>query len=50
MSLSESDKKKLVRYNLKGLNKPKRTPDHPTKKGIVAPKIVTGKDFFKPSF
>ena len=39
MSLSESDKKKLERYNLKGLNKPKRTPDHPTKKGIVATRV-----------
>ena len=36
MALSESEKKKLDRYNLNGLNKPKRTPDHPTKKGIVA--------------
>ena len=36
MALSDSDKKKLKRYRLSGLNKPKRTPDHPTKKGIVA--------------
>jgi len=27
---------KLKKYGLQGLNKPKRTPDHPTKKGIVA--------------
>jgi hypothetical protein len=39
MSLSESDKKKLKKYGLSGLNKPKRTPSHPTKKGIVATKI-----------
>jgi|TARA_R110000803_G_scaffold33019_3_gene72461 hypothetical protein len=36
--LSESDKSKLKRYGLSGLNKPKRTPSHPTKKGIVAVK------------
>ena len=34
-----SDKEaKLKKYGLKGLNKPKRTPNHPTKKGIVAVK------------
>jgi len=36
MALSESEKKKLDRYNLDGLNQPKRTPGHPTKKAIVA--------------
>ena len=36
MALSESDKNKLKKYGLSGLNKPKRTPDHPTKKAIVA--------------
>ena len=36
MALSESEKNKLKRYGLSGLNKPKRTPDHATKKGIVA--------------
>jgi hypothetical protein len=36
LSLSESEQKKLKSYGLTGLNKPKRTPDHPTKKGIVA--------------
>jgi hypothetical protein len=36
MALTESEKKKLDRYNLSGLNQPKRTPGHPTKKGIVA--------------
>ena len=36
MSLSESEQKKLKGYGLTGLNKPKRTPDHSTKKGIVA--------------
>ena len=29
-------KSKLKKYGLSGLNKPKRTPKHPTKKGIVA--------------
>ena len=38
MALNESDKKKLQRYGLSGLNKPKKTPSHPTKKGIVAVK------------
>ena len=36
MSLSESEKKKLDRYGLEGLNKPKRTPNHKTKKAVVA--------------
>ena len=36
MALTESEKKKLDRYNLDGLNKPKKTTGHPTKKGIVA--------------
>lgn len=34
--MKDSEKKKLSKYGLKGLNKPKRTPSHPTKKGIVA--------------
>ena len=35
--MAEDPKKaKLKRYGLSGLNKPKRTPSHPTKKGIVA--------------
>jgi len=38
MPLSETDRNKLKKYGLSGLNKPKRTPDHPTKKGIVAVK------------
>ena len=36
MSLSKADKKKLDRYGLEGLNKPKRTPSHKTKKAVVA--------------
>lgn len=36
MSLSETDKKKLDRYGLEGLNKPKSTPSHKTKKAVVA--------------
>jgi len=36
LALSESDKNKLKKYGLSGLNKPKRTPNHPTKKAIVA--------------
>ena len=38
MALSNAEKKKLQKYGLSGLNKPKRTPNHPTKKGIVAVK------------
>lgn len=34
--MKDSEKKKLAKYGLKSLNKPKRTPSHPTKKGIVA--------------
>ena len=36
MSLSEAERKKLKRYSLSGLNKPKKTPSHPSKKGVVA--------------
>ena len=42
MALSESEKNKLKKYGLTGLNKPKNTPSHPTKKGIVAVKEDTG--------
>ena len=35
MSLSEADKKKLKRYNLKGVSKPIRTTKY-GKKGVVA--------------
>jgi len=38
MALTEAEKNKLKRYGLTGLNKPKNTPSHPTKKGIVAVK------------
>ena len=36
MSLSDSEKTKLKKFGLSGLNKPKRTPKHATKKAIVA--------------
>ena len=36
MALSESEKNKLKKYSLSGLNKPKRTPKHSTKKAVVA--------------
>jgi hypothetical protein len=36
MSLSEAERKKIKRYSLSGLNKPKKTPNHPSKKGVVA--------------
>ena len=41
MSLSKTDKKKLDRYGLKGLNKPKKTPKGPKKSAVLAKK---GKD------
>tara|TARA_R100000734_G_C3274183_1_gene69373 strand:+ start:319 stop:645 length:327 start_codon:yes stop_codon:yes gene_type:complete len=34
----EQIKAKLKRFGLKGVNKPKRTPSHPTKKGVVLAK------------
>ena len=36
MSLTDAEKNRLKKAGLKGLNKPKRTPSHPTKKGVVA--------------
>jgi len=36
--MSEAIKKKLKKYGLKGVNKPKRTPSHPTKSHIVLAK------------
>ena len=38
MALTEAQKNKLKRLGLKGLNKPKKTPNHPTKKAVVAVK------------
>ena len=38
MSKDNSTKDKLKKYGLTSLNKPKRTPNHPTKKGVVAVK------------
>lgn len=36
MSLTDAEKNRLKRLGLSGLNKPKRTPSHPTKKAVVA--------------
>ena len=36
MSLTDAEKGRLKRAGLSGLNKPKRTPQHPSKKGVVA--------------
>ena len=36
MSLTDAEKNRLKRVGLTGLNKPKRTPSHPTKKVVVA--------------
>ena len=40
--MTDSEKKKLKKYRLTGLNKPKRTPNHPTKKAIVAVRTKSG--------
>tara|TARA_R100001015_G_C4583496_1_gene139681 strand:- start:133 stop:459 length:327 start_codon:yes stop_codon:yes gene_type:complete len=37
--MTESEKKKLKRFGLTRLNKPKRTPGHKSKKGIVATRV-----------
>ena len=36
MSLTDAEKNRLKRVGLTRLNKPKRTPSHPTKKAVVA--------------
>ena len=36
MSLTDAEKNRLKKVGLTGLNKPKRTPSHPNKKGVVA--------------
>ena len=36
MSLTDAEKNRLKKVELKGLNKPKRTPNHPSKKAVVA--------------
>ena len=36
MSLTDAEKNRLKRVGLSRLNKPKRTPGHPTKKAVVA--------------
>ena len=36
MSLTESEKNRLKKVGLSGLNKPKRTPKHPKKNAVVA--------------
>lgn len=42
MALTDAEKNKLQKLGLSGLNKPKRTPSHPTKKGVVAVKAPSG--------
>ena len=44
MSLTDSEKNKLKRYKLSGLNKPKRTPQHPTIKFFGLDPVVLKKD------
>lgn len=35
MALTESQKQRLKKLGLSGVNKPKKTPDHPTKSHVV---------------
>ena len=39
MALTDSEKARLKRAGLSGLNKPKRTPKHRTKKAVVAVRV-----------
>jgi len=39
MALTKSEKARLKKAGLRGLNKPKRTPKHRTKKAVVATRI-----------
>ena len=39
MALTAAEKARLKRVGLKGLNKPKRTPNHKTKKAVVAVRV-----------
>ena len=39
MALTKSEKARLKRVGLSGLNKPKRTPKHRTKKAVVATRV-----------
>ena len=39
MALTAAEKARLKRAGLTGLNKPKRTPKHPTKKAVVAVRV-----------
>ena len=39
MALSKAEKARLKRVGLSGLNKPKRTPKHKTKKAVVAVRV-----------
>ena len=43
MALTDSEKNRLKKLGLKGLNKPKMTPSHPTKKAVVAVRGDNGK-------
>lgn len=45
MALSKQQKTKMAELGLKGVNKPKRTPSHPTKSHVVMAK--TGEDKYK---
>ena len=43
MALTDAEKNKLKKLGLSGLNKPKRTPNHPNKKAVVAVRGDNGK-------
>ena len=42
MALTDAEKNKLRKLGLSSLNKPKRTPAHPTKKAVVAVRAPSG--------
>jgi len=39
MALTDAEKGRLKRAGLSGLNKPKKTPSHKTKKAVVAVRV-----------
>ena len=43
MALTTAEKNKLKKLGLSGLNKPKKTPNHPSKKAVVAVRGDNGK-------
>ena len=44
MALTDAEKGRLKRAGLSGLNKPKKTPSHKTKKAVVAVRVAPTPD------